>query len=187
VGVEEHDGFFLRFALGIGGASWSEADTVEAGLGGDLEVSGVGSGLEIAIGATVTDNLAIHATLFGMGVSDPDVTVGGTALGKAENTTLTGRAIGVGLTYYLMPINVYLSGSIGVGSARFTFNSGKSDEIKIDTQDGYALDLIVGKEWWVSDQWGIGIAAQLVHMNVPDVDTTLVGTGYHLMFSATYN
>lgn len=187
VGVEEHDGFFLRLALGFGGAFWNEAGTPGSGFTGDLEISGPSSGVDISIGAVVTDNLALHLSLFGMSVLEPDVTVDGEVLGTAKNSALAGSGIGVGVTYYLMPANVYISGALGIGAARFTFNTGTSDETAAQTDNGYALNLMVGKEWWVSDQWGLGIAAQLVHVNVPDADTRLVGTGFQLMFSATCN
>lgn len=187
VGVETHDGFFLRLAVGFGGAVWSEPTDPGSAAGDDLKISGPSAGIDIAIGAVVVDSLAIHATLFGMGVSNPDVTVGGMSLGTAENSALTGSAIGVGLTYYVMPLNLYLSASVGSASAVFTFNEGMPDEVKIETDSGYGIDLILGKEWWVSDQWGLGIAAQLVHINVKDVDRRLTGSGFHLMFSATYN
>jgi len=190
-GYEEHDGFFLRLALGFGGGSWTEDTEPELGF------SGVGAGLDIAVGGIVTTNLALHGTIFGTGLADPEVTAGGETLGTAEGASLTGTAFGLGVTYYVMPANLYLSGSIGaaVATARVENRDGPDTEVETDT--GYAIDLVVGKEWWVSSQWGIGVALQVVHLAVPDKseavggvpaeEFTLTGTGVHLMFTATYN
>lgn len=184
-GYEEHDGFFLRLALGIGGGSWTEDTEPELGF------SGGGAGLDVAVGGIVATNLALHATWFATGLADPEVTLGGETLGTAEGASLTGSAFGLGVTYYVMPANLYISGSVGlaVASLRIENRDRSVDEASSDT--GYAVDLVVGKEWWVSSQWGIGVALQVVHISVPDdvedEDLTITGTGVHLMFTATYN
>ncbi|MEO1271869.1 MAG: hypothetical protein AAFX99_27560 [Myxococcota bacterium] len=52
---------------------------------------------------------------------------------------------------------------------------------------GYTVNLMVGKGWWVSDQWGIGAAGQFYTMSVPDDDTELSARAFGLLLSATYN
>jgi len=46
-----------------------------------------------------------------------------------------------------------------------------------------------GKEWWITRDWGIGIAGQLYWANMRDTlyDTRLNGLVASLLFSATYN
>ena len=95
-------------------------------------------------------------------------------------------AIGPGVTYYLMPANVYFSGSVGVGSL-----SG-SDELNGNSDTGFALDTTIGKEWWVGDNWGLGLAGDFTYLSAKDKD--LVGstqnwsvTGFGLRLSATFN
>ena len=64
-----HDGgFFLRLAPGGG---YARSSITEAG--DELELSGVSGNLDIAIGAVVTRNLAIHANLGGWSIVDPTV------------------------------------------------------------------------------------------------------------------
>ncbi len=181
-GFETHDGFFLRLGLGFGWAFWGDDLNMDS-----IEVTGFALGIDIAIGAVITENLALHLSLFGSTVAEPEVSVDGEDRGTRENATLNGSGIGIGLTYFIMPANVYFSGAIGLGGARLTFNSGTTDEINIDTDTGYALEAMVGKEWWVSPQWGMGLAFQLVYVSVPDVDRRLMGTGAHVLFSVTYN
>ena len=97
------------------------ADTENSGL--PLNFSGSGGELDIAIGAVVVENLALHGTVFGWLISDPDVG-GGVTTSDSKRRSISGTAsgdldmtaVGGGITYYFMPVNIYLSGSVGVGS-----------------------------------------------------------------------
>jgi len=64
--------------------------------------------------------------------------------------------LGVGVTYYLMPANVFLSGAVGFGGLQITQN-----DVDHDTEAGFATRVGIGKEWFVSDSWGLGLAACL--------------------------
>ncbi len=50
---------------------------------------------------------------------------------------------------------------------------------------------MVGKEWWVTDNWGVGVAAELLLSSMKDdpvvSDATYSATTFGLLFSATYN
>jgi hypothetical protein len=47
---------------------------------------------------------------------------------------------------------------------------------------------MVGKEWWVGADWGIGLAGQFVYVAVEDdVLGDVSGLALSLLFSATYN
>lgn len=48
---------------------------------------------------------------------------------------------------------------------------------------------MVGKEWWVSDNWGLGVAANFMvgSMKDKDYDTRWTGLSTSILFSATYN
>jgi hypothetical protein len=146
-----------------------------------LEVSGESGDLHIAIGAVVAPNLAIHGTIFGWILSDPDVEldgVSGVADGDADMT-----AFGAGLTYYFMPVNLYVSGSVGAGSLTGT------GDFDGETDTGIAVDLTAGKEWWVGDRWGLGAAAAFEYHSFPDgeIDASWKGPAFALRFTATMN
>jgi hypothetical protein len=57
------------------------------------------------------------------------------------------------------------------------------------------FEALVGKEWWVSDNWGLGLSGQMVPGTFrgkdPDLTLGLVpswkATAFSLLFSATYN
>jgi hypothetical protein len=177
-GARDHDdGFFLRLSSGVGHAgseiSWDSHS---------MKVSGIGGDANIAIGGIIAPDLAVHGTLNGWFLSDPEV--------ELDNSTgdLPGdfylSAFGGGVTYYLMPANVYLSASVGVGM--LTVDVGN---VSVETDMGPVVDVTIGKEWWVGDEWGLGVAGTVGYHSIadPDVDENWSGISVGLRFSATYN
>jgi hypothetical protein len=183
-GPRDHEkGFFLRMLAG-GGSAGSK---IESGSD-SIDLSGTSGVFDLAIGGTVAPNLAIYGTFFGWLVSDPDaeVKVGGVGNGSGSiNGDLDMTAFGAGVTYYFMPINLYLAGNIGMGSL-----SGDGGDLEgLETDSGLALNFLVGKEWWVSGRWGLGVAGAFGYHSFPDkdVDENWTGTNFSLLFSVTFN
>jgi hypothetical protein len=179
-----HDGFFLRLSGGFGAAS-----TKFEASGLSEEVSSNGSAdVNLAVGAMLRPNLAVHGTMWGWLLEDPDV-----ELAITGSPTLTGtldgdvdmNAIGGGLTYYFMPINVYLTGSVGFA----TLTVSGSDNASVETDSGFALDLGVGKEWWVGNSWGLGLNGGYSYHSVHEqgLSENWSGSSYAIRFSATLN
>jgi hypothetical protein len=187
--THNHDGFFVRLAIGVGGgvASGNNSRFV-----GDLSLSGAGFGTSIAIGGALTNNLILNADLFQATLFNPSVHQDGHHVGDAsdvghdlgvgEDVELAG--LGIGLTYYIMPVNMYLAGSFGFGKAEFEAGSGE----RAGSDFGFASNVMVGKEWWVGSDWGLGVAGQWVLLLAhDDILNDLTGIAFNLMFSATYN
>jgi len=53
-----------------------------------------------------------------------------------------------------MPANFLISGSIGLGSYSL---DDQDHNLKVSTQSGFAFQVKIGKEWWVSSKWGLGV------------------------------
>lgn len=179
-----HDGLLLRLSAGFGYAS-SSLDALyfpEFDLIADFEMSGVDGDLNLAIGGVVSPNLAIHGTLWGWSITDPDVEIAG--LSGEFDGDMSMSAIGPGITYYFMPSNLYFSGSIG--PAWLTWDVQGDDS---DSDTGVAIDLTLGKEWWVGNSWGLGVAGCFGYHSIPDggVDESWSGASLGLRFSATLN
>ncbi|MDH3217012.1 MAG: hypothetical protein OEN01_12100 [Candidatus Krumholzibacteria bacterium] len=176
--VRDHSGgFFLRLSAGFGGA---RTELTEPSLG--AEISGATVDFNLAIGGVVVPNLALHGTLFGWVASDPDLE---TNLGSGQlrgDVDLSG--VGAGVTYYFMPVNIYVSGSIGGATLSVDTPSGAGE-----TDIGPVLELTVGKEWWVADRWGLGAAAAFGYHSVPEkgIDDNWSGTHFAIRFTATLN
>jgi len=170
-----HDGFFLRLNIGPGYASVSRPDTKWTGLG---------LGMGLSVGGSLVENLALHADFHTSLVSSPTQRDNGR---KSEfDADIVFESMGLGLTYYLMPLNIYatISGGIGV----LVFEDDESGASK-DTEAGLTLSATIGKEWWVGSDWGLGIAGQALYIRVKDYvdDARMNGLVLNVLFSATYN
>jgi len=185
-----HEGFLLRLSIGLGFGAVSGSDQVLSHE--DVSLTGLGLHTQLAIGGALTENLILNADLFQTTIFNPKVKVGGNDLGDAndidedigvgEDTNLAG--IGIGVTYYIMPANVYVAGSVGIGEVIFVDGSGNRDGSDV----GFVTDIMVGKEWWVGVDWGIGVAGQFVLVAAKDdILGSVSGIGLGLVFSATYN
>lgn len=180
-GIHTHDGFFLQINGGLGSlGSEASIGTVSA------KASGTGRTYSLSVGGAVAENLVIAGNLWGVAVADPTLETGGvgrTASGGAY--VLSG--IGVNLTYYLMPANVYFSFVPSVAAIGIDNGLGHGTAT---TKSGFAFRLAAGKEWWVSDNWGLGLHLQYAHSSNVDEGTsppTWTTDSWSIGFSATYN
>lgn len=178
-----HDGFFLRLSAG-GGYGETEIDVSGVPFlpGDNLKLSGATGDINFAIGGALKENFLLHGTIWGWAVSGPDVKSGGVTETVDANLIMSG--VGIGFTYYVMPVNVYFSPSVGLANL-----SVERDNVTVSTDAGFGLDLTVGKEWWVGDGWGLGLAGGFSWHSVGDgtVDDVWSGPGVGLRFSATMN
>lgn len=175
-----HDGFFLRLAPGF---AWN-ATSEEAG-GNSYKLSGMSGLFNFGIGGAVAQDLILHLDLSGVSTSNPKVTINGNNVSSNVSSATTSM-VGIGMTYYF-PANFYLTGAVGMAQS-----SNESNGTTYKTDNGYGINLMAGKEWWVSDDWGLGIAGQFLYTSCPD--KTVAGSrpdvkssSFGLMFSATYN
>lgn len=184
-GAHEHDGFFFRATLGIGGAS----ATGDYG-GASLDVRGGGALVNLAFGKVMREDFALYGELQVMSVSEPDVRVDDEDLDNVREAGFS--SLGLGGSYYFMPLNAFVGGTLGLGMATVRRKTADSTSAGDDpdgrTGTGVSLGLHAGKEWWVSDNWGIGISAYGTYLSLPDGrDDTLNAIYLGLGASATYN
>jgi hypothetical protein len=178
-GRHTHDGFFLRLSAGIG-ATTESALSLSSGVVTSQEAQPATVG-DLALGGVIAPNLALHFSVFGSALNRRSAIVSSAGLAFSKQKTVTG--IGGGTTYYFMPSNVYLS--ISVGGATMTVDY--SDGVREEIPGGFAGFVGIGKEWWVSDNWGIGIAGQFAFARVSDAVGVWNTAWLGLAFSATYN
>jgi hypothetical protein len=169
-----HDGLYVRL---FAGPAYLDASGPEA-----LSLSGPGLTLGLATGYAVREDLILfvegRAVIWrgpssgseGPGLTDPVVVEAG---------------FGMGLAFYFMPANLYASASLA--AARLTLRTGDGVGDR-STGWGPGLSLLLGKEWWLGDAWGLGAAAQVSYSKLSDErsgswGTTVVGVA----LSATFN
>lgn len=171
-----HDGFFLRLHLGGGFTDVR---------GNGLEISGGSVSVGVALGGALAENLILFGNLFLSVADSPDVKQAGITATSSGSATLSG--FGLGLTYYFMPVNIYISGAL----AAMIFEMDDSDGNKLYASDtGLGFQAMIGKEWWVSSEWGLGVAAELSLASMKDKDLSGVswgGSAFSLVFSSTFN
>jgi hypothetical protein len=172
-----HDGFYLRLHLG---GSYLHLGT-DAG-----SMSGPGGSFGVAVGGSIAPNLIIYGTIFGASVTDPHVDISYGSSGTLNGVSLTLVGLGGGLAYYL-PNNVYLAGTLA--SMKWSMSdSNDSNYTLANSKWGFGVQGLVGKEWWVSQDWGIGLAGEVMAASMKDDgDQTWTGLAFSLLFSATYN
>jgi len=178
----EHKGFYLRMQLGIADAN-SKGTEYSDGL--DTEVSGIASVIQIDVGGAIKENLILFGTLRGITTLDPDYRKGNFDFSSSV-TSYNFSDMGIGITYYFMPTNFFIGGSLNIEQNNMEIKSNNETD-KFNTDNGFGLNLNVGKEWWVSDNWGLGVALFGEFGNVPDAEGKIKNIAYGLLFSATFN
>lgn len=173
----DHDGgFFVRAAVGLNNGS----SRLENEATGTVELSGFGFDAEGAAGWAVARNLAVHATAIAWRVYDPGIgKVGGSADGY-----VTFGGLGAGVTYYVMPANMYFSTSLAAARMNFWL-----DGVWSESGTGLAFEFMAGKEWFIGGGLGIGASVGVLYHTVPDGDIDARWGGVYLpvRFSATFN
>ena len=182
-GFHQHDGFYMRVNVGFGYLSASETYN---GLTDNYSGAGVSYGA--AFGGAVVPNLIVYGEVLGTTIVNADYSQGGVAQGSSL-TDLSLFGVGPGLAYYFEPINLYLSGTLTF--TRVSFSDTGSGVSLGDTNWGVGVSLMLGKEWWVSRDWGLGIAGQFHLASMGDTvqgyDTRLQTFVFSVLFTATYN
>lgn len=177
--VHRHLGFFFRLDIGVGYLNSSTPSR---------SASGVAAPFGLAIGGAVTENLILAAEAWASATS-PSVTENGTTVNTGTSGLAVG-ALGLNVTYYLMPANIYFSLTPSFTALGLSGNFYGGSFAEVDSHSGFGMKFAAGKEWWVSDHWGVGLAVEFIFSTNKDSGTnpptwTTIGGG--LKFSATYN
>lgn len=178
---ETHDGFFLRLQGGIGDIKTEETNILDY----DLEMYGIGGIFSVKVGSIIYPNLIAFGEVGGASVSNPEFKWG-PENGETSDAELSMTGIGGGLSYYIMPINIYIS-----MSGLLSYTTFKFKKILGESEPGLGLHFSIGKEWWVSDDWAIGCALwahkSSMHENDSEGKHEIDNRAYGIVFSATLN
>jgi hypothetical protein len=150
-GYHQHKGFYLSASFGPNFAG------IKDEVVGDYnyDFNGTGAQFDLKIGGAIKENLILHATIIANSMTGPKITSNGSSQNTSNNLALGEAMFGVGITYYVMPSNIFLSSSVGLGNFTLIDNDKKTT---VSSDRGFSMQLKVGKEWWVSRKWGLGVA-----------------------------
>jgi YD repeat-containing protein len=186
-GFHEHDAFYLRLALGpsLLRASWKMGTS-------DWSIKGIGPAVVMAVGGSLAPNLIVYGELTANFANDPTRNVNGVSTTLNDYQVIL-AGIGPGATYYLVPANVYFSATLAFSKLSSRYNGpsgseGSGTELVLFSDMGIGGAFTMGKEWWVSTNWGVGVAGtvRLASMKVPN-DSRATAEAFAVVLSATYN
>ncbi|MFO7892077.1 MAG: hypothetical protein R6V04_17260 [bacterium] len=177
--ARQHEGLFLRFLLGAGPGSINIDDDF-------MEFSSIGADFHFQIGGSVAENFILFGDIGGFSLTNPDVEIQGTA-GTTEDVSVSAMGYGMGATYYIMPSNIFLSGSVMYVSDTIEYENEDAGE----SDSGLGFFISAGKEWWVGDNWGLGAAVFFEYGSLKDKEDAagnqadITNHIFGVMFTAT--
>jgi hypothetical protein len=152
----------------------------------DIRTTFAGGGIDFdfAVGYAVQENLVVFGNYFGS--FHPEIKHSTAAEDRTVLQAVFG--LGPGLAYYLMQVNVYVSGALTF----FGEASGEQSDHLAPPDLGYGVGgkLMVGKDWWVSANWSLGAAADVMLASMwgkKDPTPNWVITAVSALFVATFN
>ncbi len=205
--ANNHDGFYLRLALGVGYAQTRFKSENALTYTGTTEgtIKGPTGSFELSMGGTVGSGVVIGGGVYFENFANPDSTdVADSSPGpeqelkfKSANMALLGPMV----DWYFDPSSgFHAQGAIGLGVIAVSNGREKgSDAITIGNHDsgGWGVMLGVGYDWWVADDWSIGVLGRVLYVaggkgeeNVDFSDTTWKHQAIaapSVMFTATYH
>jgi hypothetical protein len=177
---QDHEGLMFRATAGGGTGAYkitgrTEQLDLRQGSATDLQELNGASGFTLSLGGAIEENLIVHGTFTNFGIMDGH--------DDPVHDGLDIYSIGLGLTYYWMPYNVYFTGSVGPSVSLLQ----DGDDNYVNDAWGGQATAAIGKEWWLGDDWGLGFAVQGAYSYTSDGDVTVQGGSGMVLFSATYN
>jgi len=160
---QAHYGIYLRLLAGIGfpetNRNWNAN-----GESDEISVDGTGPALRLQLGASVIPNLIVYGEISGSYMREPDV-VWDDIPQTPEHTNFLILDYGLGATYYILPYDFCISGSLTASQTKYGYEeSGKI----IYTDIGLGANLLIGKEWFLSEKIGAGFALYYHLSNLDD-------------------
>ena len=153
---ETHDGFYFRGATGLG---YLHSSITSPGLTGDSSLAGLDIGFDAWFGGSPIPGLAIGGGITTFDVPSPGYKIGG------QSGSFNGHAmldiVGMFGDYYFDPTKgMHLEALVGYGVLGLTDNQGNSSN---NDPSGIALGVGFGNDWWVSDEWSIGVLGRVIY------------------------
>ena len=147
-----HDGFYFRGATGLGYLKSSLSPT-------DESLSGLAIGFDAWFGGSPIPGLVIGGGITTFDVPSPNLKLG------SQSQSFPGHAmldiVGVFGDYYFDPTKgLHAEALVGYSALSLTLNDGTTSS---NDPSGLALGLGFGNDWWVSDEWSIGVLGRFIY------------------------
>ncbi len=172
-GKREHDGLYLRLAGGIGSGTDTQAGDVKEKRTGpgaspvqshyDAGASGVAVATQIGIGYGLARQVVLGVAIETATVPSSEASNTGVGPGTYEFRTSELAMVGALIDVYVSPHGGFHAQAdagvaafiAGVGDAK-----GEGPLVHGHSAVGYGLGIGAGWEWWIEDQWSMGLLAR---------------------------
>ncbi|MBN1656729.1 MAG: hypothetical protein JXA30_23350 [Deltaproteobacteria bacterium] len=195
--AKTHDGFYLRMSLGVQYAGFDrsvEADSESVvGYESDSEITGIGGTGEITLGGTPARGLVLAGSWIGGNIAN-DVVKRDDGTELELDGMLQFSMLGFTIDYYFDEEGgFHLGGTIGGAVA----GAPLPEESLFEFIGGWggAIAVSTGYDWWVGQQWSLGVLGRILFAGVKGEDeregiTASEESGYlsfGLLFTAVYH
>jgi hypothetical protein len=186
-----HDGLYLRLASGFG--SYNERID-RPGQENHASVTGIAYTADVAVGGSIRPGVVLGGAFWSTTVlASNSYTFAGETMTSSTAQNPASWVAGPWLDYYFDPRGgLHLPAAVGIAvvngldmqSARL---SRRNDAL------GAGMLIGLGYEWWISDQWSVGVLGRLTAVAATSKDDDgrrwihLIGSAPSVLFSATYN
>lgn len=140
-----HEGFFLRFLAGGGSGSIV--------IDNDMTFKSSAGLFHFQIGGEISKNLVLFGDIDGFSLSEPEMEYGGTTSTFTDGSINT-FGVGIGLSYYLMPANIYLTRSLMLTGTTIEYQDQDLGESKM----GSGLSLLLVRSGGSVKNGGLSVA-----------------------------
>lgn len=172
-GYHLHDGFYLQIALGPMFFSGTSDVATES-----KSFSAMGGGGQILLGGSLAPGLVLGGGVVGGSVDRDEVlpaslssnvaSLSINGLGNNQNTASL-NALSMFVDYYLDPTKgLHLQGSLGLAM----LDASSSSYVNDLNLSGLSASAAVGNEWWISDNWSLGVLGRLQYVSMRERDSS---------------
>jgi hypothetical protein len=169
--LHKHDGFFLRFGLGVGYFSSSGTISVSGGPESKYKVKGTGLALDISIGGAIASGVILAGTITATSASNATQSADGY---PDYSSSASLSALGVLVDVYPNPTDgLHFGGALSLAGVSYNDTRNNSSD---DTRQGGAISGHFGYEWWVGTDWSLGVMGRITYAHATRRIDTALGT-----------
>lgn len=172
--------------MGIGAGFANLTLKPDAG-GDDIDFTGAGPSVELAFGGTVAPGLVLGGGIYGTSIASPTYSQGNL---EEDGGAAVASMVGPFIDYYFDP-NGGFHLEAALGYTALSAEEGDVYPLESASGGGFGLVAGVGYEWWVGEQWGLGVLGRLHYVSGTvtgddsDEDTDVSGTIISVLLTGT--
>ena len=170
-----HDGFYMNFKAGLGYMDLQSDKTDYSYV--DLK-SPLSQSLSFKPGGAVNPHLAIVGAM-SLSVATGEVKARNAYYSYKSDAMLLNLILGPGVVFY--PVvggvmdNFFIGATFGLGICGIEMDDAAlswdgDDYSSSSTATGFGVSLEIGKEWWVGDNWSLGVDLVYSYVSGDDID-----------------